>query len=178
MSKTKKILHEMLQSAVEVKDFPRVGVDFIDIAPVLEDSNFLRTFGKFVRETAIAEDLFDSVAIVGIESRGFILGSAASAIVDFPFVMLRKPGKLPGKVVSAKYEKEYGYDELCVQDGILSKYTTLIVIDDVVATGGTLLAAAELAKMSGVERVFNIALFDLQSIPRKQQIQIESIIAK
>lgn len=125
------------------------GVSFYDIAPVLENH-----FKKVVKELwwQIYTSNLQFDVIIGLESRGFIIGSAMSMVADRGFIMARKPGKLPGEVVSVKYEKEYSVaegspDELCVQKDSL-KGKRVLIVDDIIATGGSAKAAVDLIKKS------------------------------
>ncbi|HEV2620626.1 MAG TPA: adenine phosphoribosyltransferase [Frateuria sp.] len=133
-----------------VPDFPRPGVVFRDVTPLLADA------GAFARcIDALAEPWLDEgVRVVcGIESRGFIFGAALAQKLNAGFVPLRKPGKLPPPVVGVDYALEYGQDRLEVRADALQPGERALLVDDVLATGGTLAAAQALLDRLGVELV-------------------------
>ena len=129
----------------EVADFPKPGILFLDILPLLKDPNLLRELTQ-----NLANFARDIESIVGIEARGFILGTAMAIELNKGFVPLRKKGKLPGAVHSQAYGLEYGTDEIEVQDGVLNQGERVVLVDDVLATGGTLIAGVKLLQKCGV----------------------------
>ena len=135
-----------LEAAIrEVADFPKPGILFLDILPLLKDPALLRKLTQ-----GLANFARDIESIVGIEARGFILGSAIAIELNKGFVPLRKKGKLPGAVHSQSYGLEYGTDEIEVQDGVLNQGERVVLVDDVLATGGTLIAGVKLLQKCGV----------------------------
>ena len=133
-----------------IKDHPKPGIVFQDITPVLADATLLRD-----TIAAMAEPFATSgvTHVVGIEARGFILGGAVATALRAGFVPVRKPGKLPWERVKEEYALEYGTDALeCHRDG-LAPGQRVLVVDDVLATGGTAEAAARLARKLGAEVV-------------------------
>ncbi|WP_108470875.1 adenine phosphoribosyltransferase [Rhodanobacter thiooxydans] len=129
-----------------VPDFPRPGVMFRDVTPLLADA------GSFARcIDALAEPWQGSgvQAVCGIEARGFIFGAALAQKLHAGFVPLRKPGKLPPPVASVDYQLEYGSDQLQVQHDAFRPGERVLLVDDVLATGGTLVAAAALVGQLG-----------------------------
>lgn len=130
-----------------VPDFPKPGIEFLDISPLLEDPKNLKAM-----ITQLAEKVKDLnfTKVVGIESRGFILGAALALHMDKGFVMVRKKGKLPGETVSLEYELEYGTDTIEMLPHSIQANEKVLVVDDVLATGGTAAAACQLIeKMDG-----------------------------
>ncbi|MCT4642183.1 MAG: adenine phosphoribosyltransferase [Bacteriovoracaceae bacterium] len=129
---------------IDIPNFPKEGVTFKDMTPLLEH--------KF---NELIEDFYDKVnwdevdAVVGIESRGFILGAALAQKANVGFIPIRKKGKLPPKVISESYSLEYGEDIIEMKVNETAK--KVILIDDVLATGGTLTAALNLCKRNNVE---------------------------
>jgi adenine phosphoribosyltransferase len=133
-----------------VPDFPKAGVMFRDITPLLADA---RGFARCIE--ALAEPWLDQgvQAICGIESRGFIFGAALAHKLGAGFVPLRKPGKLPPPLVAVDYQLEYGTDRLEARNDALRPGERTVIIDDVLATGGTLAAARTLVEQLGGELV-------------------------
>ena len=135
-----------LEAAIgEVADFPKPGILFLDILPLLKDPALLRKLTQ-----GLANFARDIESIVGIEARGFILATAMAIELNKGFVPLRKKGKLPGAVHSQSYGLEYGTDEIEVQDGVLTQGERVVLVDDVLATGGTLIAGVKLLQKCGV----------------------------
>lgn len=133
-----------------VPDFPRTGVMFRDVSPLLASaSGFARCID------ALAESwLGQGVQVVGgIEARGFIFGAALALRLQAGFAPLRKPGKLPPPVHSVDYELEYGTDRLELQHEVLRPGERVLLLDDVLATGGTLVAGAELIERTGAKLI-------------------------
>jgi len=132
----------------DIPDFPKPGITFKDITPLLGDA---KAFRASIEQ--LAESLADLPcdAIVGIESRGFVFGAALALVMDVGFVPIRKPGKLPHDTVSREYSLEYGTDTVEMhRDGVQSGQS-LIIIDDLIATGGTATAACELVEEAGAK---------------------------
>ena len=138
---------------VDVADFPKPGILFKDITPVLEDE---KAFAAVVDD--LASHLNGANKVAGIESRGFIFASAIAAKHNLGLVLLRKPGKLPRETHVIQYQLEYGFDSLEMHIDSLNQKDSVILIDDVLATGGTLLAGSELIAKSGA-RLTNSAVF-------------------
>ena len=135
-----------LEAAIrEVPDFPKAGILFLDILPLLKDPILLKSLTQQLANCAKEID-----SVVGIEARGFILGTAMAIELSKGFVPLRKKGKLPGAVHSQAYGLEYGTDEIEVQDGFLYSGERVVLVDDVLATGGTLIAGVKLLQKCGV----------------------------
>lgn len=129
-----------------VPDFPKPGILFRDMTPLFADPiAFSTSIDLFVEKLAdVPAD-----AIVAIESRGFIFGAALAARMRLPFVPVRKPGKLPAKTVRAEYALEYGTDALEMHEDAFNPGARVIIVDDLLATGGTADAAARLVRMQG-----------------------------
>lgn len=142
----------------DVPDFPRPGILFKDITPVLADAD---AFAAAIEEMAVPWRGMNLHAVVGIESRGFILGAALARELDTGFVPVRKPGKLPARTLSLDYALEYGNDRLQIHADALPPGARVIVVDDVLATGGTLKAALALTRLQGAEVVGAAVLLEL-----------------
>jgi len=145
-----------------IKDFPKTGIMFRDVSTLFADPEGIRMLvDSFKREYESREDID---LIVGIESRGFIVGSLIANALNKGFVMIRKPGKLPGNVLSESYKLEYGEDSVEIHEDAFSNGTRILVVDDLIATGGTMTAAISLVEKAGgivSELAFIIDLPDL-----------------
>ena len=143
-------------------DFPKKGISFKDISPLIRDP---KAFKFAIKQMAKAAKKYKPTVICGPESRAFLFGSALAEELGIGFVMARKPGKLPGETISASYSLEYGEASLHVQNGSFSKEDRVLLIDDLVATGGTLKALKELVIKLGatpVAVVTPIRLYELK----------------
>ena len=130
----------------DVPDFPRPGIVFKDLTPVLADPLL---FHGVVSALAARVATLDITEVVGIEARGFILGGALAATLRRGFVPVRKPGKLPGKALREAYGLEYGEDALELHVDALVRNARVLVVDDLLATGGTALATDKLIRRAG-----------------------------
>ena len=142
----------------DIPDFPKPGILFKDITPVLADGD------AFADAIAAMAEPWRGVAldaVVGVEARGFILGAALARELDAGFVPVRKPGKLPGETLSQDYGLEYGRDRLEIHADALPAGARVIVVDDVLATGGTLNAALALVERQGARIVGTGVLVEL-----------------
>ncbi len=160
----------------DVKDFPKEGIIFKDITTLLKDPKALKEAGEAL--LAFTEGL--SVDIVaGIESRGFIFGMYLAERLGAGFVPIRKPGKLPAKTLSQSYELEYGNDIIEIHEDALFEGAKVLLHDDLLATGGTAAAAAQLIEKAGgsVTQVsFLIELDFLKGRKRLQNHDVRSLI--
>ena len=136
-------LKQMIRS---VPDFPKPGINFFDITTLLKDPAGLKATIDAL-SAPYADAGID--AVVGIESRGFILGSAVARQIGAGFVPVRKPGKLPAKAIKEVYELEYGKDAIEVHADAIEKGQRVLIVDDVLATGGTAAATTRLVKHLG-----------------------------
>ena len=150
-------LNRALSLIADVPDYPKPGILFKDITPLLADGPgfgvVIDEFARSIRALNVGVD-----AIVGIESRGFILGGAIAKSLEIGFVTVRKPGKLPRDTHVVQYQLEYGFDSLEMHQDALNKNDSVLLIDDVLATGGTLLAGSDLISKSGA-KLTNCAVF-------------------
>ena len=123
------------------KNFPKAGIDFLDICPLLKDPKIWKEIIELFKEDYY---LLKPNLIAGIEARGFILGASLATALGIGFTPIRKKGKLPGKVITKSYELEYGNSSLEIQEADFLESDRVLIIDDLLATGGTSLAAIEL----------------------------------
>ena len=145
-----------------VLDYPVKGIEFRDISTLISDPEGLQLVVKGLQARYERNNEFD--IIVGIEARGFIVGSALAYALRKGFVMIRKPGKLPGEVISQKYQLEYGSDKMEIHADAFTPGTRVLVVDDLLATGGTVMSAIALVeKLGGVvtEAAFIVDLPDI-----------------
>lgn len=134
----------------DIEDFPQRGVRFKDLTPLLADAE---AFAESIRRLVEPFREQRIVCVCGIEARGFVFGAAAARELACGFVPLRKPGKLPAARIGVDYALEYGADRLEMHVDALRAGDSVLIVDDVLATGGTLAAAAELVGGSGAEIV-------------------------
>lgn len=145
----------------DVPDFPRPGIRFKDITPLLADPGGF----AWVVDTLAAPWRASGVdCVVGIEARGFILGAALAHALGAGFVPLRKPGKLPARVIAQEYALEYGSDRLEIHEDAIGPAKRVLLVDDVLATGGTLLAARSLLERAGARLVGAAVLVELTAL--------------
>ena len=149
---------DLKQAIRDVPDFPRAGILFRDIAPLLRD-HFEATVDA-LDSLLSTEEWREVDALAGIESRGFILGAALAHRRHKGFVLVRKQGKLPPPVVDVTYDLEYGSGVLEMQEG----RGQVVLVDDVLATGGTMSAAADLCDRAGYQLKALLALIDLRIV--------------
>ena len=161
-----------------IKDYPKKGILFRDITTLIKNEEaFTNTIDQIIEKSKKFN--FDKIA--AIESRGFVFASAVSYLLKKPFIMLRKKNKLPAEVHSIDFELEYGTATIEVHKDSINKNDNVLIIDDLIATGGTAEAAAKLIKMSGGNVacfIFVINLFDLNGseILIKKGYKVESLI--
>ncbi len=143
---------DLKQHIRTVPDFPKQGINFYDITTLLANPAAFQHAVEQLKSKVAGKQID---AIVAIESRGFIFGAALAHALGKSFVIVRKPGKLPYKKVSEEYNLEYGKDRLEIHEDAIGRGQKVLIIDDVLATGGTALAAAKLVeKLGGVVEAF------------------------
>jgi adenine phosphoribosyltransferase len=158
-----------------VPDFPKPGIQFRDITTLLADGDGLRDLTAQLAD--IARPL-DPDLIVGIEARGFILGAALAIALGKGFVPVRKAGKLPGKTVGIDYCLEYGTDRLEMHEGQVPQGRRVILVDDLIATGGTAVAAAQLLREQGASVLLALFAIDLPDLGGMAALKAEGIAAR
>ena len=161
----------------DVKDFPQKGIIFRDLTTVFKDKDCLHALSeeltKLYKEKGITK-------VVGIESRGFIMGTIIANNLGAGFVTLRKPGKLPAETWSESYEKEYGPDTIEIHKDALNSEDIIVLHDDLLATGGTMLAAYKLVKRFNPKKVYVNFIVELEFLKGRDvfppEVEIEALI--
>ena len=167
---------DLKQTVRVIEDFPKEGISFKDITTLLQDGKAL----KFAIDEII-EDLKDKEVdlIVGPEARGFLMGTPVAYGMGVGFIPVRKPGKLPGEVESYEYDLEYGSNILEIHKDAIKPGQRVAIVDDLLATGGTMEAAAKLIEKLGGEVVsmqFLIELEDLDGRAKLAKYNVNSLI--
>ena len=149
------------KSLREIPDFPKPGILFYDVTTLFKNSECL---------SGLIDELYEMyknkgiTKVVGIESRGFILGGALAARLGAGFIMARKPGKLPAEVIEETYEKEYGTDTIQLHKDAISEDDVVLLHDDLLATGGTMAATHRLVKKAGVKETYINFVIELKDL--------------
>ncbi len=155
-------LEKLLKKNLRViPNFPKKGIMFQDIFSILEKPRLLKMIVKEISDVIKKEKI---TKIVGIDARGFIFGSLASLKNGIPFIPVRKKGKLPGEVFKKKYKLEYGFDQIEIQKGSLLKKDRVLIVDDLIATGGTALASAKLVENMSDQQISFMFVIDLYNL--------------
>jgi adenine phosphoribosyltransferase len=163
----KQILNNSIRT---IPDFPQKGIMFKDITTLLNDKNAFKSLIDFLKERYKNKNI-DFVA--GIESRGFIFGSALAYAINAGFVPIRKKGKLPSTTISEKYALEYGFDEVEIHIDAFRdiKNPKILLIDDLIATGGTAKAAENLIKKAGGEVIESCFIIELKELKGTKKLK-------
>jgi adenine phosphoribosyltransferase len=156
----------------KIPNFPKEGILFYDINPIFLDQ---KLWSYTIEQLAFKLKDIQFDLLIGIESRGFLLVSALALHLNVPFSIIRKAGKLPGSVISQSYGLEYGSDCLEIQSNALKKNQKVILIDDVLATGGTINASITLCHKINVEVVASLFLIELLALNGSKNINSKSI---
>ena len=164
---SKKSVESIADRIRDVPDFPKKGIVFKDITPVLSDINTLRAS---VEEMAAPFMDLEIDVVVGIESRGFIFGAPIADILNCSFVPVRKSGKLPWKTKSVSYELEYGTDTLEIHEDAITVGQNVLIVDDLLATGGTAEATCKLVKETGGKIIGLTVLIELKFLKAREKL--------
>ena len=153
-----------------IPDFPKAGIQFRDITTLIgHGPGFAATIEWLAKEMSGAE------AIAGMEARGFIFGAAVAARLELPFIPIRKPGKLPCPVIGVDYELEYGVDRLEMDPQSIAHGQAVAIVDDLLATGGTAAAAAELLRNAGGLVTRAAFVIDLPELGGREKLAERSV---
>ena len=161
----------------EIPDFPIPGILFYDVTTLFKNAECLQS---------MLDDLYNKykdkgiTKVIGIESRGFILGGALAARLNAGFIMARKPGKLPAEVIEETYAKEYGTDTIQIHKDAIAPDDVVLLHDDLLATGGTMAAAYRLVKKCGVEKAYINFVIELNALNGgkafPENVEIETLL--
>lgn len=157
----------------DVPDFPKAGILFKDITPILADAG---AFGRLMDELEAAVRPLKPTKIVAPEARGFIFAAPLALRLGAGFVPVRKKKKLPYKTVSVSYELEYGTDTVEMHEDAIRKDETVVILDDLLATGGTSAAIAQLVRKLGGKVAAFVFCIELTFLPGRKRLEPESVI--
>ena len=169
-------MNKLIKLIDTYKDFPRSGIEFKDVLGIIQEP---KIFKELILEMSSSQIVKNSDAIISIDARGFIFGSAISLQASKPMIVARKPGKLPGELVGKDYSLEYGENSLFVQKKALQKYKSFAIVDDLLATGGTVNCISELLKSNQKEVVGLLVVVELTKLQGRLKLDfpIESSIS-
>ena len=169
---TMKKLEELINT---YRDFPKRGVDFKDVLGILHEPE---VFYELIMRMSSSQIIKNSEAIISIDARGFIFGSAVSLKSSKPMIVARKPGKLPGEIVKQSYNLEYGEDSLSIQKSSLSKFNNYAIIDDLLATGGTVECVANLLSKNNKQIKGLLTVIELSELKGRSKLDfpVDSVI--
>ncbi len=151
-----------------IPDYPKKGILFFDITTAIKDAETLNKMIDFLYNTFKDKNI-DYVA--GIESRGFIFGAPLACRLNAGFIPVRKPNKLPAKTISESYELEYGTDSIEIHEDAVEPGKRVLIVDDLLATGGTAAAACNLVKKAGGEVVASAFIIELDELNGRKKIE-------
>lgn len=160
-------MEELKKQIREVPDFPRPGILFYDVTTLLKQNHGLRTVVDILTERYKGRKISK---VLGIESRGFILGPPLAYNIDAGFVPVRKPGKLPAETLHLSYDLEYGKDALEIHKDAIEQGERVLIVDDLIATGGTAAATAQLARTLGADVVGLAFLIELDFLKGRRRL--------
>ena len=157
------------------KDFPKKGIYFKDVLEIMQEP---KVFNELIFKMSSSKILKKSEAIISIDARGFIFGSAIALQSSKPMIVARKPGKLPGELVTEEYNLEYGENSLSIQKNSLKKYNSYAIVDDLLATGGTVDCVANLLKRNGKKILGLLTVVELVNLNGRSKFKfpVESLI--
>ena len=157
------------------KDYPKKGIEFKDLLGIIQEP---RIFKELILEMSSSKIIKNAEAIISIDARGFIFGSAISLQASKPMIVARKPGKLPGELVEKNYSLEYGENTLSIQKKALQKYSSYAIVDDLLATGGTVNCVSKILESNNKEVMGVLVVVELMKLDGKLKLNypIESSI--
>ena len=158
------------------KDFPKKGVDFKDVLEILQYPDI---FHDLIVKMSSNQFLKNAEAIISIDARGFIFGSAVALESSKPMIVARKPGKLPGHLVTREYDLEYGKNSLSIQSNALKKFNSFVIVDDLLATGGTVNCVSRMLQDERKKVLGLITVIELKKLKGRSKLNfpVKSIIS-
>ena len=160
-------MKEIIKYIANYDGFPQKGIKFKDLFGILREPNIFR---DLIDRMASSQEIQDSDAILAIEARGFIFGSAIAFHSGKPMVVARKPNKLPGEIVMKQYDLEYGSNTLTLQKESIKDYQKFNVVDDVLATGGSAKCVSDLILSAGKEVIGYSMVVEIESLKGKNNL--------
>ena len=157
-------------------DYPKKGIEFKDILGIIQEP---RIFKELIMKMSSSQIIENAEAIISIDARGFIFGSAISLLASKPMIVARKPGKLPGELVEKSYNLEYGKNILSIQKKALEKYSSFAIVDDLLATGGTVNCVSKILESNNKEIVGILVVIELLKLEGKLKLDfpVQSMIS-
>ena len=167
-----KFLEELIDT---YQDYPKQGIEFKDVLGIIQEP---KIFKELILKMSSSQIIKNADAIISIDARGFIFGSAISLQTSKPMIVARKPGKLPGELLESKYSLEYGENSLSIQKKAISKFNSYAIVDDLLATGGTVNCVANMIESCNKEVVGILVVVELMKLKGKLKIKfpVESSI--
>jgi len=158
------------------KNFPKKGIDFKDVLEILQYPDI---FKDLILIMSSSQYLKNAEAIISIDARGFIFGSAVALESSKPMIVARKPGKLPGQILTREYELEYGKNSLSIQSNSLKKFNSFVIVDDLLATGGTVNCVSKLLQDQKKEILGLLTVVELKKLKGRLNLNfpVQSIIS-
>ena len=153
---------EKLESLIKTYyDFPKKGIAFKDVLGIIQDTEVFR---ELILKMSSNKLIKSSEAIISIDARGFIFGSAISFQASKPMIVARKPGKLPGELIQENYNLEYGKNSLSIQKEALNRFNSYVIVDDLLATGGTVDCVSKLIQRNGKKVAGLLTVVELKKL--------------
>tara|TARA_B100000524_G_scaffold27322_1_gene13545 strand:+ start:890 stop:1408 length:519 start_codon:yes stop_codon:yes gene_type:complete len=156
-----KRLNELIET---YKDYPKKGIEFKDLLGIVQEPEI---FKELILKMSSSEIIKNAEAIISIDARGFIFGSAIALQASKPMIVARKPGKLPGELLEEKYSLEYGENSLSIQKKALDRYKSYAIVDDLLATGGTVNCVSKILESNNKEVVGIVVVIELLKLEGK-----------
>ncbi|SGZ57798.1 CIC11C00000001715 [Sungouiella intermedia] len=161
------IARELKTCLKQFPNFPQEGILFEDFLPIFANPD---SFRKLVKAFQLHLEDKKVDYIVGLESRGFLFGPALALALNAGFIPVRKPGKLPGPTLSAEFQKEYGSDKFEIQQDVIPKDASIVIVDDILATGGSASAAGELVSKAGAKVIEYLFVMELDFLKGRDKL--------
>ena len=158
------------------KDYPKKGIEFKDVLGIIQEP---RIFKELILKMSSSQIIKNAEAIISIDARGFIFGSAVALESSKPMIVARKPGKLPGQTITREYDLEYGKNSLSIQSNSLKKFNSFVIVDDLLATGGTVNCVSRLLQEQKKEIKGLITVVELKKLSGRSNLDfpVDSVIS-